>query len=169
MSVAQRLVSVVDTVSFGLARVSGWLLFAVGIALAYEVIARRIFAAPTIWASELSELMMVWAVFLGLAWLVQADEHIRVTIIVDAMPPVGQRILRLVSLVVVLAFATLVAWHGLRLPYDNFISGRKSGSMLNLPVWWTQASLPAGLALVAVQCMAEMLRCLAPSAFRRGA
>ncbi len=56
---------VVDAISdlFGL--LAGWLFFAIGVIICYEVIARYMFSAPIIWAEETSRFLQIWAVFVS--------------------------------------------------------------------------------------------------------
>lgn len=138
-------------VARALAGLSALLLFAIGAMLTYEVTARYFFNAPTIWAEELSRLFLIWAVFIASAALLASGDHIRVTVLVDRAPRIMRRVFSVFALVFVAAICGLVAWNGLPTALDSFERGRTTGSMLDLPQWISQASVPVGFALLALQ------------------
>lgn len=144
-----------------LAWVSSVLLFAVGAMLTFEVVARYFFNAPTIWAEELSRLFMIWAVFIASATLLRWDDHIRVTVVVDLLPEAPRRVLRVVTLTFVAVVAGFVAWHGYPIALNSFEVGRTTGSMLGIPQWWWQASIPVGFGLLFVQALISAATVLA--------
>lgn len=140
-------------IAFVISAVASVLLFAIGAMLTYEVVARYFFNAPTIWAEELSRLAMIWAVFLGSAVLMRSGDHIRVTILVERLPQPLRVVADISSLIFVAVISGLVAWRGVPIAWDSFERGRTVGSMLDLPSWWSQASIPIGFALMAVQAL----------------
>ena len=46
---------------------------------------------------------------------------------------------------------------GLRDFHDSFERGRTTGSLLNLPVWIAEASVPLGFALLTLQALVELI------------
>lgn len=151
--------SFVDRISGRLATVSAWLFFAIGLMLGWEVVARYVFTAPTIWAEELSRLLLVWGTFAGAAALVHRREHIRITILTDVLPQRARTSLEVFSLLVIAVFGTAVAIYGFDIAFDSFSRGRTTGSMFNIELAWSQAAIPIGGALLALQSLAEALRC----------
>jgi len=144
-----------------LAGLAAVLLFLIGAMLTFEVIARYFFNAPTIWAEELSRLFLIWAVFIGSAALLASGDHIRVTVLVERAPRILRRFFSVVALVFVAVIAGSVAWNGLPSALDSFERGRTTGSMLDLPQWWSQAAVPLGFAMLAVQAVLLALSVIA--------
>ncbi|MEO1226010.1 MAG: TRAP transporter small permease subunit [Pseudomonadota bacterium] len=62
------------------------------------------------------------------------------------------------SLVVVLIVCMAAVWYGADIALDSLQRGRTTGSMLNLPAWATEASIPIGFALIALQALVELAR-----------
>lgn len=147
----------VGRVTHALAGLSAWLLFAIGAMLTFEVVARYFFNAPTIWAEELSRLFMIWAVFLASAWLLRVNGHIRVTVLVDLAPRPVRKTASIASLLFVAFVSGFVAWHGFPIAQKSFEVGRTTGSMLDIPQWWSQASIPVGFTLIALEAVFLML------------
>lgn len=76
------------------------LLFAAAIGVTvWEVLARYLFAAPTTWAHALATALCAIAFCLGGAVAMARDEHVRITVLLDRMPPAGQRVVAVLSLV----------------------------------------------------------------------
>jgi TRAP-type C4-dicarboxylate transport system permease small subunit len=147
-----------DRLSDALGAFAGWVYFAIGLMLAWEVTARYFFNAPTIWAEELSRLFFIYATLLAAPALLHRNQHIRVTAVLGLLGEAPRRVARLIALTVVLAFCLLLGWHALDAPIDSFARGRTSGSMLDIPAWWAQASVPLALGLVALQAAVELIR-----------
>lgn len=143
-----------------LALISAWAFFAIGLMLGFEVAARYFFNAPTIWAEEVSRLVMVWAVFIGASTLIRHDEHIRVTMIVDLMGPTIRRFARLLALIFLAVFSIWIFWNSLPAIINSFQSGRSTGSMLDIPSWWMQLAVAVGFGLTIIQIFVEIGRTL---------
>jgi len=152
--------SVIDRISGALAALAAWLFFATGLMLGWEVVARYVFTAPTIWAEELSRLFLVWGTFAGAAALVHRREHIRIAVLTDVLPPRLRAALEVFSLLFVAAFGAAVTVYGFEIAWDSFSRGRTTGSMLDIPLAWSQVAVPAGGALLALQALIETLRTL---------
>ena len=150
-------------VSF-LAWVATALFVLAGAMLTYEVLARRLFVAPTRWAAELSQLCLIWGSLLAMAWVLRERRHITVTAVLALAGPGARRGADLLALGAVLVFSLVVTWYGFDIFWDSFERGRTTGSLLNLPVWIPELSVPFGFALLAVQCVIEIVR-----TWRRGA
>ncbi len=61
----KAVLQLIDWVGVACSRIAGWLFFAIGLMITYEVVGRYVFNAPTIWAEEMSRFFQVWAVYLG--------------------------------------------------------------------------------------------------------
>ncbi len=154
------MLALLDRLTDGLGRVSAWLLFATGVMITYDVTARYFFNAPTIWASEISIVAMIWATFLGMSTLLRRRQHIRITMITGQLGPRGRAISEAFSFLVIAIFSGVAAWYGFGIMLDSLERGRSAGTLLNLPNWWTEAVIPAGFGLLTLQCLGELLRIL---------
>jgi len=79
-----------------IARVAAVLLALTGVFLTFEVVARYFFTKPTIWAAELSQLCLIWAVPIGMAWVLSTGGHIRITALTALAPAPLRRAMELV-------------------------------------------------------------------------
>lgn len=137
--------------------VGALLMAATGVMLTYEVIARYFFIRPTIWAAELSQLCLIWGCLLGMAYLLTLRRHITVNAVTSLLPYSVQRACTAAALIVVIAFSAIVAFWGYDIFHDSFVRGRTTGSLLNLPVWIAEASVPIGFGLLTLQGIVELI------------
>jgi len=64
------------------------------------------------WTEELARLFLVWAAMWGAAILQRSDNHIRMTVLVDALPLGAQRIIDILGDLVVLSVLGVITWCG---------------------------------------------------------
>jgi len=89
-----------------------------------QIFTRYILNNPLSWTSEASTLSYIWVVFWGAAFLLRNDDHVRFSILQDAVPPHTRRIFLLLTLFSVGA-AFLVGLPGIW-DYISFMKIEKS-------------------------------------------
>ena len=85
------------------------------------------------------------------------------------MPNTFQKICVAIALAVVILFSAIVTVWGYEIFYDSFIRGRTTGSLLNLPVWIAEASVPVGFGLLTIQGVGELITLSSSGLFSLGA
>lgn len=142
-----------------LARACGWLMagsvsacaaliLAIFAIVMYEIVARFVFNEPTIWSQEISVYLLVACAFLGMAPTMHAGEHIRVDLLVKRLPAAARDAIALAASLAVAAFAAVAAWGGIEAVAHSFNYGRRSLTLLSVPVWIPQLVVPVGMALL---------------------
>lgn len=147
-----------DTITLGLAWLAAALFAATGATLTWEVVARYFFIAPTVWAAEVSQLCLIWGSLIAMAWALRARRHIAVDAVVALLPAGARRVTDTGAMLAVAAFSAVVFWHGFAIFHDSFVRGRTTGSMLDLPSWVMELSVPVGFAFLFVQALIEAVR-----------
>ena len=148
----------VDRLSDLLGLVAAWLFFLTGLMLSYEVTARYVFNAPTIWAAEISQLVLIWGVFLAPARILRRRQNIRIDFLYDRVSAAWRSRADVLSLLIILAFSAVVIWYGGWIAWDSFVRSRSTGSMLNIPNWWSESAVPFGFAVLSLQALVELAR-----------
>lgn len=144
----------------GLAWIAAILFVAAGVMLTYEVVARYFFTKPTIWAAELSQICLIWGSLIAMAWALSARRHIAVDAVVALLSPAARRWTEALAMLVVAWLSAMVVWKGGDIFWDSFVRGRTTGSMLDLPTWLTELSVPFGFAMLFLQAVVETVRAL---------
>jgi TRAP-type C4-dicarboxylate transport system permease small subunit len=100
----------VERVAAFFAAVAAALILAMSLWITYDVLSRYFFDAASPWAFDLSEYALVWITFLGAPWVLMQDRHVRIEILVEALPVWMQRILGVTVCLVAMAACAILAW-----------------------------------------------------------
>ncbi len=136
---------------------SAWLFAATGLLLTWEVVARYVFSAPTIWAAEISQMCLIWATFIAVPRTIARRENIAIEFLHDALPGGLQRAADIFGLIFIAAFCAIVFWYGWDIFLDSFERGRSTGTMMNIPNWWTEIVIPLGFGLSFFACLGGLV------------
>ena len=149
-----------ESFTFILAWIAAILFVATGAMLTYEVIMRYFFISPTIWAAELSQLCLIWGSLIAMAWALRWGRHIAVDAVAVLLPVHVRRQTDAVAMIVVALFSVVLVWKGGLIFWDSFERGRTTATMLDLPSWIGELSVPFGFAILAVQAVIEVIATL---------
>lgn len=134
--------------------VGALLLLGIVVMVMWQVLARVTPLEGKIWTGELARFSLVWLSF-GLAgYLLGRDEHIALDVIDHTLPPLGQRLVRVFSLLVVGATAYMFAYEGWDLfTADSPIKSPSTG----IPLGWIYFIPMVGMALTVLRAVVEIL------------
>jgi len=152
------MLDLIDRISNACGRLAAWLFFAIGVMITYEVVARYLFNAPTIWAEEMSRFFQLWAVYIAAAYVLRHRQLIRITLLIDRLGPTGRRLAEAFTLIWIIAFCVVVIWKGSVIVIDSVAIGRATSTMLGVPKWMTESAVPIGFTLLLLQTLAELVR-----------
>ncbi len=123
-------------------------LLAIGAIVAYEVAARYLFNAPTLWSQEISVYLLLLCAFVGFAPTMHAGEHIRIDLLSRRFGARVRSALELATCLAVAAFAAIAAWGGYETVRQSLRYGRRSLTLLAVPLWIPQLVVPLGMLLL---------------------
>ena len=166
----ERVCRVIDRISGVSGLIAAWLIAPLIAGMCYEVIARYVFHAPTIWAYELTYLLTGAGWLLGMAYTLRQGAHIRIDVIYLNFSPRNQARVDVIGYVVLLL--PFLIWLVTALD-DRALaairSGEKTGqSAWNPPLWPFRAMFFIAFLLLAVQVIGDLIRKL-PIALGNGA
>ena len=122
------------------------------------------------WSNELSETGLYLITMLAAPWLLREGRHIRVDILLRAIPRRTGWACEWVSDAIAFACCVTVLCYGGRATWESFSQGSITIKTLVMPEWWTLAPLPVAFALLAVEVLFRMRRlALGPRAPREDA
>ncbi|MFQ5348580.1 MAG: TRAP transporter small permease subunit [Rhodothalassiaceae bacterium] len=139
----------------GLAALALALVFVLGMA---EIIARALFATSLGIALEFSGYLTAAALLLGAGEALRQENHIRITLLRDRLPPRGGRILDLAAAFAGLAVAGFLALAIARYALVSFLLDARSYFPTATPLWLPQALLALGAAILATALVARLLQ-----------
>jgi len=127
-----------------------------------DVLLRNVRVVPGVaglaWANEISEAMLFLVTLLTAPWLLRRGQHIRVDIVLRAVPPrVGWLFEWAVDLLG-LGCCALIAWYSARAALASFNAGSLSIKTLVTPEWWLLTVLPAAFTCLTIEMLFRMRR-----------
>jgi TRAP-type mannitol/chloroaromatic compound transport system permease small subunit len=150
----------IDRFSIWSGNIIRWLAVILTVVVLYEVVARYLFNAPTIWAFDTA--MMVFSVMFlfGAAYVLQIKAHIKVDVIQNMLPPRVQLILDLIYYIVFFfPFLCVMVVFGSKIAISMTIAGEISNTSQWLePIWPWRWVIPVGFFLLLLQAVAEFIR-----------
>jgi TRAP-type C4-dicarboxylate transport system permease small subunit len=110
------------------------------------------------WADEVSEYMLYLITMLAAPWLLRQGRHIRVDIVLYALPPrIGWCCEWLTDAIALVCCAVMVVC-GTEAAYVSYASGMVTIKTLITPEWWSLAPLPVAFFLLAIEILFRMQR-----------
>ena len=155
-----RAVERLDRAALWSGAIVGWLIVPMVLSLVYEVIARYVFNAPTIWAYDMTYITYGSFFMLGSAYTLLRGGHIRTDMFYGAWSPQTQGIVDAICYVFFF-FPPMLLF--LWVTWDFFIVsfGRNERSVTSpwMPlIWPLKATLPLTCLLLLIQGSSELLR-----------
>ncbi len=157
-----RVIGTIDRISIASGKIIAWLILPMSLSLVYEVIARYVFNAPTIWAGDISQILYGAFFMLGSAYALQRQQHIRTDFLygkwsirtrgmVDAACYLG------------LYFPALLffLYIGSEFAYRSVLFNERIVTSPWMPIIWPQKlAIPVATLLLLIQGVSELLKAL---------
>ncbi len=156
-TLADRLDRLIDVIG----RITGWSAFALVLVMSFNVLLRYMFRTGSVGMQELEWHLMAPICMLGLSYAILHDGHVKVDILYGKFSPALQRLVNLISTLLVVAVVGILLW--LSIPYveQSYSIGEKSPDPGGLTHRWiVKAMLPVGFALLFIQSFAAVLRAI---------
>jgi TRAP-type mannitol/chloroaromatic compound transport system permease small subunit len=163
-------VKVVDGISRFTGGLAAWLIIPLLLVVVYEVAARHFFNAPSGWGYDTLWMIFSAQFLIGGAYTLLQKSHIRIDIVYNRLSDRSRLVYDLlIYLIVFLVPAVLFIWAGVHFAADAFASDeRLSTTNWFFPSGPSKSLIPIGFFLLALQCIAEIIRCIKALAERSG-
>ena len=156
----RRVAAVIDALSERTGRALSWLMPAMVVVIAFEVVARYLFAAPTIWAYDTALILYAWLGLVGGAFAMKRGAHIRVDLFTANLSPRRQALLDLIGAPFIIFFLVLVVWQVGMASLDALASGSRRPTEWAPPLILFLATAPLGGALLLLQLASQIVKAL---------
>ncbi|MEJ8474669.1 TRAP transporter small permease [Roseibium algae] len=107
--------------------------------------------------AEFAGFLLVGASFLALASTMRMGDHIRVSILLQLVPPKFTRFFEFWCLAVSLALLTYFSWHAGLLAYDSYLYHEVSFGIIPVPLWIPQSVMTLGVTVFAISLADDLL------------
>jgi TRAP-type C4-dicarboxylate transport system permease small subunit len=122
-----------------------------------DVLARNLGLGTLPWILEVSEYGLPLATFLVAPWLLYRNEHVRLDVLLTAVPPRLARTLDRFSDLVGLAVSAVFVVYGTRAVASSAQQGSLVIKSVVFPEWWLYAPVPVCFAILAVEFVRRMI------------
>lgn len=165
----QAVLLAIDRLSALAGKVGGWAIVALTCAICYEVFARYLFRSPTDWAYDISYMLYGSLFMLAGAYTLSRNGHVRADFLYRGMTPRRQAMLDLPLYVLFFVPGMLaLIWFGWDFFALSYAQNERSSVTPGGPLIWPfKFLIPLCGALMLIQGIAEMIRCVI--AIRTGA
>ena len=137
-------------------------LFAMTLMICADVLLRNVRIIPGVfglaWSNEVSEAMLYLITMLAAPWLLRQGQHIRVDIVLRAVPPRLGWYFEWVADTLGMVCCLAIAYYGARAAIASFRAGSLSIKTLVTPEWWLLTPLPIAFLLLAIEMGFRMRR-----------
>ena len=166
MKPAKKIVSTLETIytwciNSG-AALSGFLIAFIMLVMSAHVLMRYFLLMPIKWAVEITEYLMVWITFLGVAWVLRENAHIRVDIISTRLKPRAQALLNAVTNSVIALVCLVLTILGIIVTYESIIRGAARVYLYTVPLWILIICIPLSCFFTCIQAIKMVREYLQP-------
>lgn len=138
------------------------LIFAMTLMICADVLLRNVRVIPGLaglaWSNEISEAMLYLVTLLTAPWLLRRGQHIRVDIVLRAVPPRLGWAFEWLADFLGLGCCALIAWYSGRAALASYQAGSLSIKTLITPEWWLLAALPVAFTALTLEMLFRMRR-----------
>lgn len=156
----RSVLKVIDLISEYSGRTGSWVCVALVLVLAYEVLMRYVFNAPTLWAHLTSTMLSTTLTMLGFAYVHLHRGHIRIDILYNRLSPRARAIHDATfTLLLFLPLLFILSYISASWMWESWLENEKYGASVWAPPagpWRTV--LLIGWSLFALQCLAQFMR-----------
>lgn len=138
------------------------LVFGMTLMICADVLLRNVRIVPGLvgleWSNEISEAMLYLITMLTAPWLLRKGQHVRVDIVLRAVPKRVGWVFEWIVDVLGLACCLVIAYYGARAALASFTAGSISIKTLVTPEWWLLSVLPVAFLALSLEMLFRMRR-----------
>jgi len=157
---ARRAIYAIDGFSNWQGRIACLMIVPIIFAMVYEVLMRKFFIAPTLWAFDVSRMLYGMSFMLGAAYALMRGLHIRADFLYRGLTERTQgRIDLLLYVVLFMPGMLFLLWAGYEFSLKSFFQGERAGDSTWAPIVWpVKMALSVGVLFLVIQGISEILK-----------
>lgn len=105
---------------------------------------RYFFNSPLLWGTEVTEILLLYITFLGMAWVFREDGHVVIDVFTSQITGRKKKILDGISYFLVGIVAAVLVYYGFYTVYDHFRRGVFNPTVIETPIWLIIVVIPVG-------------------------
>ncbi len=138
--------------------VAGVIVIFTMLAVVYEVVMRYFFRSPTLWTVEVSGYSLLYITFLGAAWVLMHEGHVKIDLLTNRLKPNTQVILNIITSIFGVIVMLVIAWYSARVTWASYQTNYLASTELQTPLFIVFLIIPIGSLLLAIQFLRNLSR-----------
>ena len=122
-----------------------------------QVVSRYLFSYSITWAEELSVMLFIIAIFIGAIGGTRRNQHMRLEMFVDQLPPRTRAIFKIISNVIFIIIAAILIY-AIGINIQNLFTYKMKTPILKVPKWIPYTVLPVSLAFIIFRLIQENIQ-----------
>jgi C4-dicarboxylate transporter DctQ subunit len=147
----KRFLSAFDRLMNLMAFLAGAILVFIMLFVCLEVIFRDLFNFPIVGVTQITECLLLYITFLGSAWLLREEGHVKVDILIDRLSPKVVAFFGIIGSVIGIIVSVILTVFGFSLTWYFYRKGLYTPTILELPLSWIIVIIPIGSLMLIVQ------------------
>ena len=149
--VPRRLLGFLDQISTAMAYLGGAFLLAVSFYITVDVLGRKFVGVSSAATDEIGGYALAVGGLWALGFCLTTGAHVRIDVLLPHFPARLREVLNYAALVLLTAFAAIVAWYSWKLALESATTDARAMSFLRTPLVLPQTAMALGFTLFAIQ------------------
>jgi TRAP-type C4-dicarboxylate transport system permease small subunit len=141
------MVKILDRICVVFSVVSALLLLFITFSIGYSIFARFVKISSPVWIVQFNEYSLLWMTFLGTAWVLSADKHVSINLVVERLGRGAGKVLGLVNCVLGMGLCGVLGWYGFFTTRETFVRKVIDVQAIDIPKAWILVIIPVGFLL----------------------
>jgi C4-dicarboxylate transporter, DctQ subunit len=126
----------IERLNYSLALAAGICMLLLTALTTNEVVRRYFFNAPTSWSLEITEYLLVFCIYLGMAYSIKTGAHVSVPLVYARFSKTKQRLFDMANSILLLIFWLILLWQTLILAIEYLLKNIRSETILATPLFY---------------------------------
>ena len=148
----------IDWINNRFGNVIAYLNIAVVGIVCWEIVARYVFNAPTLWANEGMVMLSGFMYVLAGGYAQLHKRHVRIDLLYSRLSEKGQAVCDALAYLFFLVYAYALIWHGAVFALESISLQETTGTPWNPIVYPIKIAVPVGASLLFLQMTADVIR-----------
>lgn len=151
MKLLKKITAISDRIIELAALLAAILIVLTMLAINADVVWMHLLGGSIIWVLEIATFCLLYITFLGAAWLLKREGHVKMDLVLTRLKPRAQATLNVITSIFGIIICLVLVWWGVKVTWEHFQEGYYIRSLINYPTWVLIAIIPVGSFLFFIQ------------------
>lgn len=126
--------------------------------IGYAIFARAVGLPGPLWIVQFNEYAMLFATFLGAAWLLSKKKHVSVELVVSRFSKRTQKVFEIIHSLLGMGLCAILCWYGTLTTIENFTRKVIHVQAVDVPMAYILFVIPLGFLLLFLQFVRDLIK-----------